>query len=245
VTVGRGDLALAMALHEESLALLREVRDVQGVGGCLFNMGLIEAASANYSRATELHREALRVAREADDKNIVQLAFFGLANVAAHRGQPARAARLWGASEAVREAFDMRLSPMTRAFAGYENNLSTARSQLGEAAFEEAWAEGKDMVQQLAVEYALSKEESAPPATPVPEQPPAGEPMGKLTRREREVAVLVTRGLTNRQISTELGISERTAANHVARILRKLEFRSRAQIAIWATERQLLTPDLD
>ena len=53
-----------------------------------------------------------------------------------------------------------------------------------------------------------------------------------LTRREREVAVLVARGLTTREISTRLGISERTAGNHVARILRKLDLRSRAQVAV-------------
>jgi predicted ATPase/DNA-binding SARP family transcriptional activator/DNA-binding CsgD family transcriptional regulator len=242
VTIGRGELAFAMELHEESLALLREVRDVQGVGGCLFNMGLIETARADYSRATELHREALSVAREAGDKNIVQLAFFGLANAAARRGQLARAARLWGASEAVREVFDMQLSPMTSSFAGYENNLSTVRSQLGGTAFEEAWTDGKAMVLQQAVEYALSKEEPAPPTVPAPEEEPlAGEPTGKLTPREQEVALLLARGLTNRQVSTRLGISERTAANHVASILHKLGLHSRAQVATWATEHQLLT----
>jgi DNA-binding NarL/FixJ family response regulator len=67
--------------------------------------------------------------------------------------------------------------------------------------------------------------------------------MGTLTRREREVVVLVARGLTNRQVSAELSISERTAGNHVARILRKLGLRSRAQIASWATERRLLAPE--
>ena len=94
-----------------------------------------------------------------------------------------------------------------------------------------------------AIEYALSEEESASPSVLTPERPQAAEPMGNLTRREQEVAVLVARGLTNRQISTELGISERTAGNHVARILRKLGLRSRAQIASWTTERQLLAPD--
>jgi DNA-binding CsgD family transcriptional regulator len=69
-----------------------------------------------------------------------------------------------------------------------------------------------------------------------------GEPRSELTRREQEVALLVARGLTDRQVSTKLSISERTAGNHVATILRKLGVRSRAQIATWATERQLLTP---
>jgi DNA-binding NarL/FixJ family response regulator len=67
--------------------------------------------------------------------------------------------------------------------------------------------------------------------------------VGKLTRREREVVTLVARGLTNRQLSTELSISERTAGNHVARILRKLHLHSRTQIATWATEQGLLGPE--
>jgi DNA-binding NarL/FixJ family response regulator len=60
--------------------------------------------------------------------------------------------------------------------------------------------------------------------------------MGDLTRREREVAALIARGLTNRQVSTELSISERTAGNHVAKILKKLGLRSRAQIVSWVSE---------
>ena len=51
-----------------------------------------------------------------------------------------------------------------------------------------------------------------------------------LTRREREIAELVARGLTNRQIAETLVISERTADAHVEHIRTKLGVRSRAQI---------------
>ena len=61
-----------------------------------------------------------------------------------------------------------------------------------------------------------------------------------LTRREQEVAVLVACGLTNRQIASELSISEHTVANHVARILRKLDFDSRSQITAWVIQQQTL-----
>jgi DNA-binding NarL/FixJ family response regulator len=57
--------------------------------------------------------------------------------------------------------------------------------------------------------------------------------------REQEIALLVARGLTNRQISGELTISERTAGNHIAKILKKLGLRSRTKIATWATETKL------
>ncbi|MGK5558800.1 response regulator transcription factor, partial [Actinomadura kijaniata] len=54
--------------------------------------------------------------------------------------------------------------------------------------------------------------------------------------REREVAQLISRGLTNRAIAEELYISPGTAGRHVANILTKLGLRSRAQIAAWWTQ---------
>jgi DNA-binding NarL/FixJ family response regulator len=66
-----------------------------------------------------------------------------------------------------------------------------------------------------------------------------------LTRRERQVAVLVGRGLTNRQISHELTIAESTAERHVINILNKLGQHSRVQIATWATGQGLVDTTAD
>jgi DNA-binding CsgD family transcriptional regulator len=62
----------------------------------------------------------------------------------------------------------------------------------------------------------------------------------QLTPREREVAALLARGLTNRQIADQLVISTATAERHVLNILNKLGYRSRAQVAAWAVESGLL-----
>jgi DNA-binding CsgD family transcriptional regulator len=62
-----------------------------------------------------------------------------------------------------------------------------------------------------------------------------------LTAREQEVVVLLARGLTNRQIGDELVISAQTAQRHVENILAKLGFRTRAQIAAWATAEGLVS----
>jgi DNA-binding NarL/FixJ family response regulator len=62
---------------------------------------------------------------------------------------------------------------------------------------------------------------------------------GLLTRRESEVAGLVARGLSNRQIGAALHISERTAENHVQHILTKLGLQNRTQVAAWAAGNQL------
>ncbi|MFD0491878.1 LuxR C-terminal-related transcriptional regulator [Saccharopolyspora spinosporotrichia] len=58
----------------------------------------------------------------------------------------------------------------------------------------------------------------------------------QLTRREREVADLVARGLSNRQIAQQLVIAKRTSDSHIEHILTKLGFSSRAQIAAWVAE---------
>lgn len=95
-------------------------------------------------------------------------------------------------------------------------------------------------------EYALFNEEPDPTAASADTPSPAVETTVNLTLREREVVALVARGLTNRQISTNLGISERTAGNHVARVLRKLGLGSRTQIASWVSEHKIpALPDPD
>ena len=96
-----------------------------------------------------------------------------------------------------------------------------------------AWAEGRAMSLAEALEYASSsEEETITPTVFAPEEPPSADQLsGKLTRREEEVTSLVARGLTNRRISEELFISERTVDAHVRKILKKLGLRSRAQIA--------------
>lgn len=64
-------------------------------------------------------------------------------------------------------------------------------------------------------------------------------PDSPLTTRQREVARLVTQGLTNKQVATALHISERTAESHVQNIMITLGFQSRSQIAAWSVRHDL------
>jgi DNA-binding CsgD family transcriptional regulator len=59
----------------------------------------------------------------------------------------------------------------------------------------------------------------------------------ELTPRQREVAGLVSGGMSNQEIARQLVLEPGTVANHVAAILGRLGFRSRTQIAVWAAER--------
>jgi pimeloyl-ACP methyl ester carboxylesterase/DNA-binding CsgD family transcriptional regulator len=73
-----------------------------------------------------------------------------------------------------------------------------------------------------------------------------GEPAGqgpRLTGRELEVAELVAEGLTNHAIASRLSVAPRTAEAHVENIRRKLQVRSRAQIAAWMTENRTGRPE--
>ncbi|GAC1350236.1 MAG: hypothetical protein NVSMB27_30830 [Ktedonobacteraceae bacterium] len=63
-----------------------------------------------------------------------------------------------------------------------------------------------------------------------------GQAYGGLTAREREVAILIARGKTNREIAHTLVLSHRTVESHVSTILSKLGVSSRSRIAVWAVE---------
>jgi DNA-binding NarL/FixJ family response regulator len=67
-----------------------------------------------------------------------------------------------------------------------------------------------------------------------------GQPVDALTERELEVLSLVGHGRSNKEIATDLGITERTARTHVSNILGKLDLQSRTQAALYAVERKLV-----
>jgi DNA-binding CsgD family transcriptional regulator len=238
----QGDYERATTLCEEALALAHELGSAgrEIVPETLVNRGLVALLQGDYDRGRVSLGEALVMSQNAGRKATVINCLEAISSLAVVLGEPARAARLWGAAEAARDVTGIALPPPERAL--HEPYLVSARSRLGERKWNETLAEGQAMSLEEASEYALSAEKTAPTTAPVPERPPAGEPISTPTRREEEVAVLVALGFTNREISSRLSISERTAGNHVASILKKLGLRSRAQIATWATEHSLLTP---
>jgi DNA-binding NarL/FixJ family response regulator len=65
---------------------------------------------------------------------------------------------------------------------------------------------------------------------------------GSLTSREKEIAGLLARGLSNKAIAQSLVIAQRTAETHVAHVLVKLGLTSRSQVAAWAAEQRGTDP---
>jgi DNA-binding NarL/FixJ family response regulator len=76
---------------------------------------------------------------------------------------------------------------------------------------------------------------------PDPDRTPP-EALAALTEREREVLVLVARGLSNTEIAERLFVSVATAKTHVSRIMMKLGGRDRAQLVVTAYETGLVSP---
>jgi non-specific serine/threonine protein kinase len=232
VAMRQGDLLRAEKLLEESLMLEREVGLILDPAH-LITLGLTVLSQGDSERATELIREGFRLACEQEDRLNITLGIEAIAMVAVTRGRAERMAVLWGTATTLREIAGNPLTPDVRLV--YEPYLDAACA-LGEAAWETAVAEGQAMTLEEAVDYALSEEEAATLVSPTPKQLPPSAQAASLTRRQQEIAALVARGLTNRQIASELSISEHTVATHVAKILKKLELSSRAQLAAWITE---------
>jgi DNA-binding NarL/FixJ family response regulator len=61
-----------------------------------------------------------------------------------------------------------------------------------------------------------------------------------LTPRERDIAALIAQGKSNKEIADALVLSNRTVESHISKVLSKLNFNSRSQIAVWAVEKGLL-----
>jgi predicted ATPase/DNA-binding SARP family transcriptional activator/DNA-binding CsgD family transcriptional regulator len=237
----QGDYGRAAMLCEEALALAHEHGHAELQSEAQVNLGLAARNQGDLERANATFKEAIIVSRKAEKIPSVINALEGVAGLAGATGEDARAARLWGAAQRTREVTSIALPSLEREL--HTPYLAAAHSRLGEAKWEAGFVEGQKMTFEEAVEYALSKEGPNLFTAPSAERVPADGAVSSLTHREREVATLVARGLTNRQIAQELSISERTAANHVAKILRKLGLQSRAQVASWETESRPSAPD--
>jgi non-specific serine/threonine protein kinase len=234
----QGDHVRAQASYEEGLPLAREANDGPAIGYAHCLGATAALAREDHQQMRVICEEGIKLSQQMGYKHALVLILQVPAASAQAQGKPVHSARLWGANEALRESIGATFSPVEAYF--YGPYIDAARAQLDEETWEAAWAEGQAMTQEEAIEYALSEEEEpALSKVRVPEEPPAGTQPDILTRREREIAVLVARGLTNRRIAKELSVSERTIHAHVRNILKKLGLRSRTEIATWVAEQQI------
>jgi predicted ATPase/DNA-binding NarL/FixJ family response regulator len=194
------------------------------------------------ARAGALVKECLAFHRELGNSRGIGLNMAALAWITAADGRYERAARLLGIFERFSQEPRSRRA-IGAQVAGYrhlrpyqEECVAKIRRALGETAFEATVREGTRLDVDHALAYAL--EERAEHDAAQTAGPGDGErSTAPLTRRQTEVARLIGRGLTNRDIAAKLVISQRTAEGHVEQIMHRLGFASRSQIAVWISER--------
>jgi predicted ATPase/DNA-binding SARP family transcriptional activator/DNA-binding CsgD family transcriptional regulator/Flp pilus assembly protein TadD len=232
--LAHGDPGQATALLDESLALFREIGDSSNIAISLMNSALAALTQGDHKRVQVLGEESLELLQKAQDKQHIADCLEIMASAAGARGSAKSAARLWGAAEALREEIGVPLQPEDRRV--LEPYLATARSSLGELAWQTTLAEGRAMMPEQAIEYSLGGEK---PLLPPPTAHLSGGAPTALTPRGKEIAILVSRGLTNRQIASELSISEHTVATHITKILKRLGLNSRSRLSAWVAERGL------
>jgi DNA-binding CsgD family transcriptional regulator len=221
-------------MFEHGLAAAHRIGDGTTTYITLYSLALLAISRSDYDDAANLFEKGIAVSEQVGDRANVAYCVRGLAAVAGAREQAQRCARLFGAAERILEDAG---SPVYSYYMPdrhlYERTLTAARSQLEEAAWDAAWAEGGAMVHERAVEYALEHELAPEPAPS--ESHPAG-----LSAREAEVLRLVARGMTNAKVAEKLFLSSRTVNWHLTSIYRKLEIHSRTEATRFAAEHGLL-----
>jgi len=148
-----GDFVLAKQRHEESLPLFQVSgvvnNGVLGEAWAFQGLGETALAQGDASRAAAHLRRALALFASLGDKGGQAWCLAGLAGVAVFNEAPERAARLWGAEEAVRLRLGKRPAPASRAT--HERLVVVAKQQLGEKAYAVEFAEGAKLTVELAI----------------------------------------------------------------------------------------------
>lgn len=222
----------ALALHEQSLTLFRTHRHPWGMAWQLWSLGVLAHRRGDDAHAREHFAESLMLYRAFDDRRGIAQALEGFASVAFTAGRFRETARVLAAAEAVRAGAGAPLPFSERQ--QHERMLDSAKASMSPEDFEREWNSGRRLRLDEAIQVAEDSARSTVGRTRVQKRSPDG-----LTSREREVAALVARGLSNREIATRLNVAERTAISHVEHIMNKLRLHSRAQIAAWAVRHEL------
>ena len=230
VAYTRNNDQAAHYFFDQGVALFRERGDAWAVAMLVHDIGCVARRSGELHTAQACFQEALLVWRRLGNERGCALGLIGLGGVAAARGRARLAARLFGAAVAAFPTVGDVLEPTARSL--YQPSLAAARRSAGSAKFDVWFAEGRSAPLAEVIAEALASESLA--ANDQQKGTPRSE---VLSAREEEIAALIARGRTNRQIAADLVIAERTAEAHVEHIRNKLGFRSRAQIAAWAADR--------
>jgi predicted ATPase/DNA-binding CsgD family transcriptional regulator len=238
VALEQGEVTSANEYFTESLRLNQEVGHQQSIARSFFFLASGMALQGEYVQAHTLYKEGLIIAITLEHPGLIASCLEGLAIVGTEQEQHTWAARLWGASDALRQGRGLSLPQVMHA----RNELArtTTRTHLGEKGFASAWKEGRT----LSAQQALAAQEPDFSITQV-----VGDTVSthsktrfsrQLTRRETEVLRFVAEGLTDAQIAQKLTLSPGTVSWYVRAICSKLSASSRTAATRIAIEQHLL-----
>jgi tetratricopeptide (TPR) repeat protein len=148
-----GDYATARARFEEGSRRFQALGDKGGMAMSLIYLGGIAREQGDAARAWAQLTEALDIIRNIGAKWETIVCLEEMGKVAVVENQPERAARLWGAAEKLRGGIHSAWTPVVRA--ALEKAMASARRAMGEEAFAAAWATGREMTMEEAIEFAL------------------------------------------------------------------------------------------
>jgi predicted ATPase/DNA-binding CsgD family transcriptional regulator len=236
--LGLGDLARltgdadgARRRYDEALAILGELNARPEMARCLAGLGRIAMDQGEIAIGRRHLTRSVELSRSIGSRIGTIRGLEAFAALAAAEGRPERAVRLAAAAAALREVAHLPPRPRT-----WADRYRAAARDLGEEAVSLLWEQGWGLDASSAVDLALEGG-PRPAADSAVAQPAPGARLagpGGLTPRELEIVALIAKGHSNKAIGEELVISPATAARHVANIMLKLGFSSRAQIAAWA-----------
>jgi predicted ATPase/DNA-binding CsgD family transcriptional regulator len=237
------DNQAALRHFRDALAMFEELDARTEIARCQAGIGWVALAAGDIATAAASLSQSLRLSAVTGQRLGIARGLEAFAALATTMGDPETAVRLEGAAAAVRDT----VGPVRSAAAQkrLDDLLATARRLVGEQSAARLFADGGRLDAHQAVREALRFADRAASTAPNPEPTPANHQSGQaaaslhgpaLTAREREIAQLIARGMSNRAIAAELVISPATAARHVANIFTKLGVTSRAQVAAWTAE---------
>jgi predicted ATPase/DNA-binding NarL/FixJ family response regulator len=228
----RGDLDGAQRMYIDALGYLREIDARPEIARCLSGLGRTALDLGDTEGAREYLAESLRLSRDIGTHIGMARGLESCAALAAREGDAERAVMLAAAAAGLRATSGLSPLPGIRA-----SRYQAAVRRLDDGTAALRWARGLALSPQAAIDLAIEHALGAPRLRGTPAITRAAP--GGLTPRELEIATLIASGRSNKAIGAELVISPATVARHVANIMAKLDFRSRAQIAAWITDRRL------
>jgi non-specific serine/threonine protein kinase len=224
----RADPHRALELFEDSLRLFREVDDQWAIANTLANVGHTRLSLHDRIGALHAFSDSLRVGRELGNVLRIAESLEGVAAVMTDR-QPRLAARLLAAAELMRETSGAPVPAIEQQ--RHAAIVSRARAGLAPTTFKASWNAGRVLSADTAIEIALGVAAVKPDAVSAEPSRADRSQLDVLSARERDIALLIAQGYSNRAIADKLVVSVKTVETHVKHIFSKLDVRNRAGVA--------------